>query len=407
MSPEKPGNWLDRAEAKLERQLEALWHRWNFWIAILGGLVLLLLLFFWPRIFITVRSGEQGVMFRRFGSGTVTDATYGEGLHLVPPWDTLFIYDVRIQQKRVEFQVLTNDGLEVRTDVSVRYHPRIEQVGLLHKRVGPNYFDKIVRPGIVSKLRATAGGLNAEEIYSTKRAVLRRPPRTVSATSMTATWCWTSCSSSASRCPSSCSAPSRTRRRRSSWCSSTDYRLQKEAKEAERKRIEARGVRDFQDIISGGISEELLRWRGIEATLELAKSDNAKVIVVGGKDRLPSSSTPPPRGPGPARPPARPPRGPGPPGGEEGPVAADALAEPPSRLLLRLASSARPPPPRPPPPRRALPLFFHPAPAPNAPSGPESPPAITRRRTPMETRCRLLWLVAFIAAYLIYGAART
>ena len=63
-----------------------------------------------------------------------------------------------------------------------------------------------------------------------------------------------------------------------------EFRLEKETKEAARKRIEAEGVRDFQDIVSEGISDELLRWKGIEATQNLAQSNNTKIVVVGGGD---------------------------------------------------------------------------------------------------------------------------
>jgi regulator of protease activity HflC (stomatin/prohibitin superfamily) len=63
--------------------------------------------------------------------------------------------------------------------------------------------------------------------------------------------------------------------------------LEKEKQEAERKRIEAQGIQDFQKIVSQGLSEQLLRWKGIEATRVLAESPNAKVVVVGGKDGLP------------------------------------------------------------------------------------------------------------------------
>jgi len=67
-----------------------------------------------------------------------------------------------------------------------------------------------------------------------------------------------------------------------------DFVLQKEEQEAERKRIEAKGISDFQQIVSNGIDDRLLRWKGIEATVDLAKSPNAKVVVVGqGKDGLP------------------------------------------------------------------------------------------------------------------------
>jgi len=64
--------------------------------------------------------------------------------------------------------------------------------------------------------------------------------------------------------------------------------LQKEEQEADRKRIEAKGIADFQDIVSKGISDQLLKWKGIEATEKLAGSSNTKVVVIGsGKDGLP------------------------------------------------------------------------------------------------------------------------
>ncbi|MGZ3457383.1 MAG: prohibitin family protein [Archangium sp.] len=292
MSPPKPSSWLDRAEEQLEEQLEkhleSFWQQWSFWIYMAGGLLLLLLIFFWPRIFVTVHSGEQGVLFRLFGQGTVTDETYGEGLHFVLPWDTLFIYDVRVQQRHVEFQMLTNDGLEVRTDVSVRYHPRIEQVGLLQKRVGPEYFDKIVRPVIISMLRRAAGGLKAEELYSTRRVVLQEAIQDSLRQLESNYLVLDELLIERLVLPEDLQRSIQNKKNAEQVMLEYDYRLKTESKEAERKRIEAQGVRDFQDIISKGISEELLRWRGIEATLALAKSDNAKVVVVGGgKDGLP------------------------------------------------------------------------------------------------------------------------
>jgi len=67
-----------------------------------------------------------------------------------------------------------------------------------------------------------------------------------------------------------------------------DFRLERERKEAERKRIEARGIKDFQDMVAAGIEEGLLKWKAIEATLELAKSNNAKMVIIGaGKEGLP------------------------------------------------------------------------------------------------------------------------
>ncbi|MET0406637.1 MAG: prohibitin family protein [Cystobacter sp.] len=282
------GNRLEQAEARLERWLESFWARFGFWISIAGGLLLLLFIFFWPKILITVTSGEQGVLFRRFGQGTVTDKTYGEGLHLILPWDTFVLYDVRVHQDHVDFQVLTRDGLEVQMDVSVRYHPRIDQLGLLHKRVGPDYFNKIVRPAIISRMRNTAGNLSAEEIYATQRGRLEQTTQESIRQLNESYLVLDELLIERVTLPENLQAAIQSKQKAEQLMLEYDYRLGTERKEAERKRIEAGGVRDFQDIISKGISEELLRWRGIEATLELARSDNAKVVVVGGgKDGLP------------------------------------------------------------------------------------------------------------------------
>ncbi|ATB42410.1 hypothetical protein CYFUS_007888 [Cystobacter fuscus] len=287
-TPPEPGSRLDRIEARVEAWLQRFWARWNFWFVVAGGLALLVFIFYWPSILVTVRSGEQGVLFRRFGQGTITDKTYGEGLHFILPWDTLYIYNVRIQQRRIEFQVLTLDGLQVSIDVSVRYHPRIEQVGLLHKRVGPDYFDTIIRPGIVSKMRTTAGGLNAEEIYSTKRSVLEQATRDAMRQLDDSYLILDELLIEQVILPENLQISIQNKENAEQVMLEYDYRLKTEVKEAERKRIEAQGVRDFQDIISKGISEQLLRWRGIEATLALAKSENAKVVVIGGgRDGLP------------------------------------------------------------------------------------------------------------------------
>ncbi|WP_224360456.1 prohibitin family protein [Hyalangium versicolor] len=295
---EKRSSRLARLEERVDEAIEAFWRRFQFWIYVAGGIALLLLVYFWPSILITVNSGEQGVLFRRFGQGTVIDTSYTEGLHIIPPWDTLYIYNVQVQRQPVIFNVLTKEGLEVTMELSVRYHPRIEQLPLLHKRVGPDYFDKIIRPAIISKLRTMTGSLTAEEIYSTAREKLQEELRESVPSGQALGESIEELNENyltldellieRVSLPPSVREAIENKSRAHQLSIEYDFRLKTEEKEAERKRIEARGIRDFQEIIAKGISDQLLRWRGIEATLQLARSENAKVVVIGGgKDGLP------------------------------------------------------------------------------------------------------------------------
>ncbi|OAD21035.1 Membrane protease subunit stomatin/prohibitin-like protein, partial [Candidatus Thiomargarita nelsonii] len=119
-------------------------------------------MFFWNRIVITINSGEAGVLYQRLFGGTVTDFVYDEGIHLVLPWDTMYIYNVRIQTKLHDFEVLTNRGLPITLTLAIRYRPEYETVGLLHQQVGPDYVNTIIVPQIESELRKQIGHYNPE-----------------------------------------------------------------------------------------------------------------------------------------------------------------------------------------------------------------------------------------------------
>src|SRR5665213_2031768 len=106
-------------------------------LAVLGVVAI----YFWPQVFITIHSGEVGVLYMRFGGGTQTDRVLGQGLKIIAPWDRLFIYDVRVQETKHSMDVLTNEGLTVKLELSIRYHPELDLVGLLHDRIGPQYKD--------------------------------------------------------------------------------------------------------------------------------------------------------------------------------------------------------------------------------------------------------------------------
>lgn len=296
-SQPEPGRELEPPRIELRRRsvgeqfddyLTQWWHDNQFYLLVVAFLAGLVFVALYPRIFITIGPGEEGVVFRRFGAGTETHRTYPEGFYTIPPWDTMYVYDLRIQQRVVEFPILTKEGLEIGIHVSVRYHPRVAKLGLLHKRVGPRYFEKVVKPEIQSELRGLVGEYSAEEVYSTRRRLLEEAlavgVREINENFVVLNDLLITRVDLPERLLEAIESKTRAKQLALEF----EHRLEKEEREARRKKIEATGIRDFQLTISQGISEDLLRWRGIEATLALAQSNNAKVVVIGGgKDGMP------------------------------------------------------------------------------------------------------------------------
>lgn len=232
-----------------------------------------------PRIFVSIYPGELGVLYSRFGGGTVTDRVYGEGFHIIAPWDVLTKYNVRIQQEPLTIKVLSKEALPILISISIRYYPEKSIVGFLHADVGPNYKEKIVNPEVVSVLRSTAGQYTAEELYSSplpfQQAVnksLEQIARKYIVLDGVAVI--------------SVELPKKVRDAIDSKLSEQQaaqaykYKIERETLEAERKEIEANGIRNYNNTV-GAVSPSVLKWKGIEATKELAKSKNAKVVVIG------------------------------------------------------------------------------------------------------------------------------
>ena len=122
-----------------------------------------------PYIFYNIMPGEAGICWRRFAGGTETEDVYPEGLQAIWPWDKLYIYNIRIQEVAPEMDVLTNTGLRIHLLVSIRFSPKRNLLGLLHKKVGPEYPKKVIIPEVEAVLREVIGRMGAEEIYTTGR----------------------------------------------------------------------------------------------------------------------------------------------------------------------------------------------------------------------------------------------
>ena len=222
-------------------------------------------------------------MFWSRFSGTDINYIYEEGLHIISPWNKMYIYDTRVQKTDFMFEALSMDGLPIMFELSVRYYPDKENLPKLHVSVGPNYAEKVVEPEVQANLRKVVAHYIPEEIYTSEGYILQ----VITQGSLGAL---------AERhiildnllirrmvLPLKIRSAIESKLAQEQISLEYEFRLERETKEAERKKTEAQGILDFQKLVKKGhYFEEYLRFKGIEATLELARSNNAKVVVIGG-----------------------------------------------------------------------------------------------------------------------------
>jgi regulator of protease activity HflC (stomatin/prohibitin superfamily) len=283
-------HWWWTLPLRMARNTRQIWQENKILLVLVGFFFAFLVAFFWQDIFIKIGPGEEGVLYRLFYGGTVTDRVYHEGLRLIFPWDTMYIYDVRLQQVTDEFTVLSQDGLAVTVEVSMRFNPEHEYVGYVHKAIGPDYVDKFVKPVVQAQCRYVFGQYTPEQIYESQGFIIQTVRQDAFARLAARHILLDDLLLKSVALPAPVALAIESKLRAQQLAQEYDYRLQTETKEAERKKIEATGIRDFQttSMLTGGLFEQYLRFKGIEATLALAQSNNAKIVIIGGgADRLP------------------------------------------------------------------------------------------------------------------------
>jgi regulator of protease activity HflC (stomatin/prohibitin superfamily) len=258
---------------------------------IIGVASLIVVLYLSSEIFITIKSGERGVLYKRFQGGTDLESSFKPGFHLKAPWNSIFIYNVRENIINEKMDVLDKSGLSVSVDVSVRFFPVYSRIAYLHEYFGEQYVELLVKPEVRSTVRRVMGRFTAEEIYSTKRAevedaiiketaeILKSENNNIQMQALLIR---------SINLPDQIKSAIESKLQQEQEALAYQFRLQRETSEAERKRIEAEGIAAFNDIINASLTERILKQRGIEATIDLAKSPNSKVVVIGGgKEGLP------------------------------------------------------------------------------------------------------------------------
>ena len=264
----------------------------------------------YPHMVVTVPSGQVGVLWKRFGGGTVLDPRKlkSEGFNLILPWNRVFLYDLRLQSFTEPYNAISGDGVILTATVIVRFRLQRDAVPVLHQAIGPNYEKVLVQPGIGSLTRQVIAEYTAEQAYSTARQEIQDKIRNLVEerlsqkmmehageegeesyrVSMSDTFILYDILVTGIELPAAIVDAINRKTEQYYIAEEYKFRVERERRESERKKIEAEGIRDFQQTVSQGISESYLRWRGIEATLQLSQSTNSKVVLIGsGKDGLP------------------------------------------------------------------------------------------------------------------------
>jgi prohibitin 2 len=268
-----------------------------------------------PFTLIDVPSGYVGVLWRRIAAGTVLDPRKlkDEGTRFVWPWNKLFLYDLRLQSTTQTYNAISSDGISLTASINIRFRLKRDAVPQLHQSIGPEYVQAFIIPEIGNRMREVISEYTAEDVYSTKRSEIQTKIRTLAEAKLGEKMMEGGAGGDKEEGNTPYKVPlyamvnlidtlildidlpsaivTAINRKVEQYYISEEYkfRVAREIRESERKKIEAEGISEFQRIVSKGISDSYLRWRGIEATLQLAQSSNSKIVVLGNHtDGLPT-----------------------------------------------------------------------------------------------------------------------
>ena len=253
-------------------------------------LLALFLIVFISRSSVNIGSGQAGVLFKTIGGGVVTDAPpIGEGFKIIAPWNRVITYNVRQQEALERMQVLSSNGLEISLDISILYQPLYDELGLLHQTKGQNYLNSVLLPNIRAVARSVVGRYTPEQLYSTKRDAIQNEIFEETQKKVEAQHVQINAILVRDvTLPTSIKEAIQRKLTQEQESLEYEFRLTKARKEAEKIIIDAEGKATANRILNASLTSNILKEKGIEATLKLAESPNAKVIVIGSsKDGLP------------------------------------------------------------------------------------------------------------------------
>jgi regulator of protease activity HflC (stomatin/prohibitin superfamily) len=252
-------------------------------LIITSAVVIVVLLLFGSRMFYIVRPGERAVIFHKISGFLDKENIVGTGLKVIAPWNDLDKYNVKEQKSEETMDVLDKNGLSVNVDITVRFNPTYDKIGHLHETFGVNYINSLVIPEVRSTVRRVTGRYTAEEIYSTKRQEVEDAIINETASVLLTNFIDMKALMIRSiNLPADIKIAIESKLTREQEALAMTFINERERLEADRKEIEAEGIATYNRIISASLTTMILRQKGIDATLKLAESANAKVVVIGG-----------------------------------------------------------------------------------------------------------------------------
>ena len=256
-----------------------------------GGIILVILVLFalWKSS-VNIGYGEAGVLFKTLGGGVVTDSEpLGEGFKIIAPWNKVFKYNTKQQELfQKEMKVLSSNGLEIKLDISVLYQPQLKNLGMLHQTKGTGYVDNVIIPEIRAVARSVVGRYTPEQLYSTKRDAIQNEIFEEMKKKVEKQYVQLNAVLVRNvTLPVKIKNYIEKKLGQEQETLEYEFRLEKAKKVAERQRIDATGKAEANKILSASLTDKILKEKGIEATLELSKSPNSKVVIIGGADGMP------------------------------------------------------------------------------------------------------------------------
>ena len=233
--------------------------------------------------------------------GEVTDTVLMPGLNFVNPFATVSEFDVKTQNYTMSadtdegdkkgddaIRVLTADGLEVVVDLTVLYRVIAADAPRIYRQIGTDYNDKIVRPVTRTRIRDNAVYYDAVALYSSRRDEFQnRIYKTIEADFKKRGLLLEQLLIRKINLPNSVKSTIESKISAEQEAQKMQFVLQKEKQEAERKRVEAQGIADYQKILSTGLSDKQLQYEQIKAQRELAASPNTKIVIMGSRGNVP------------------------------------------------------------------------------------------------------------------------
>ncbi len=253
----------------------------------------IVLIIFGSATFKIIQAGERGVIFRPFGSGLDKENIYDAGMHIIAPWNDMYIYDVKEQS--IEFSadnpvyttldVLDKNGLTIEVEVTIRFYPSYDKVGIIHEKFGQEYIEKLVIPEVRSAVRKIMGKYKAEEIYSTMRqeveeAIIAETKANLAVNDIM----MTALLIRSIIIPIDIKTAIETKLTKEQEALSKEYDLEIALQNYKIDSIDAEAIANYNRIINASLTDKILKQKGIDATIELSESENTKIVIIGNSE---------------------------------------------------------------------------------------------------------------------------